>query len=224
MKPELMILGESQSRVVVVDGITGDCDHVRRLAAELAPFPPHELYYPGLRRLVTPADQAAHAYMHTLLRDAMPYIGGAFGITRFNWIEGSFSMVTQPPEVLGPRQRAPHIDTVEPNYLAVLHYLSDTPGTGTAFYRQRSTGIERVTANNFSTYMAAATVENPQAQGYINGSNTWFDKIGQVEARPDRLIIYEGCLLHSGIIPADMSRDPDPLKGRLTANLFVRGH
>lgn len=42
-------------------------------------------------------------------------------------------MVTQPPETLAPRQRAPHIDTVEPKYLAILHYLSDTTGTGTAF-------------------------------------------------------------------------------------------
>jgi hypothetical protein len=31
-------------------------------------------------------------------------------------------------------------------------------------------------------------------------------------------------LLHSGIIPADMSFSTDPREGRLTANLFVRGH
>ena len=41
---------------------------------------------------------------------------------------------------------------------------------------------------------------------------------------PDRLIIYQGSLLHSGIIPAGMNFSPDPREGRLTANFFVRGH
>jgi hypothetical protein len=45
-----------------------------------------------------------------------------------------------------------------------------------------------------------------------------------VEAVPDRLIIYHGSLLHSGIIPPGMKLSADPREGRLTANLFVRGH
>jgi len=223
MKPELLILGNSESRVVVVDDFTGACDHIRALASDLAPFPPHTVYYPGVRRIVTPQDTTAHDYMHRLLIDASPYIGGAFDIDRFDWIEGSFSMITRPPETLGPRQRAPHIDTVEAKYLAILHYLSDTPGTGTAFFRQRSTGIERVTADNFDQYVAAAQVDNPQATGYINGSDPWFEQIGQVDAKPDRLVIYEGCLLHSGIIPPDMVLSDDPRIGRLTTNIFIRG-
>ncbi|HTM82058.1 hypothetical protein [Asticcacaulis sp.] len=28
-------------------------------------------------------------------------------IERFDWVEGSFSVITRPPETLGPRQRAP---------------------------------------------------------------------------------------------------------------------
>jgi hypothetical protein len=38
------------------------------------------------------------------------------------------------------------------------------------------------------------------------------------------LIIYQGSLLHSGIIPPGMPFSSDPEVGRLTANLFVRGH
>ncbi len=223
MKPELLILGNSESRVVVADGFTGICDQIRFLASSLAPYPPHTVYYPGVRRVVTPVDTAAYTYMHNLLVEASPYIGGAFDIGHFDWIEGSFSMVTRPPETLGPRQRAPHIDTVEPKHLAILHYLSDTPDTGTAFFRQRSTGIERVTAENFDPYVAAAQADNPQAAGYICGSDPWFEEIGRVEARPDRLVIYEGCLLHSGIIPPDMVLSDDPLTGRLTANIFIKG-
>lgn len=224
MKPELLILGNSQSRVVVADGFTSAYDQIRRMAADLAPFPPQLQYYPGLRRMITETDQPAHDYMQRLLLEASPYIGGAFDIDGFDWVEGSFSMVTQQPETLTPRQRAPHIDTVEAKYLAILHYLSDTPGTGTAFFRQRSTGIERVTAESFDRYVAAAEAENTDAHGYITGSNAWFEEIGRVEAKPDRLVIYEGCLLHSGLIPPDMPLSDDPLVGRLTANLFVRGY
>jgi hypothetical protein len=36
------------------------------------------------------------------------------------------------------------------------------------------------------------------------------------------LIIYQGRMLHSGLIPADATLDPDPRRGRLTANFFVQ--
>jgi hypothetical protein len=64
----------------------------------------------------------------------------------------------------------------------------------------------------------------PADSGYIHGSDQFFDQIGAVEAVPDRLIIYQGSLLHSGIIPPGMPFSSDPKVGRLTANLFVRGH
>ncbi len=84
----MLILGNSESRVVVADGFTGAIEQIRALVADLAPFPPHTVYYPGVRRLVTSADIAAHSYMHRLLVEASPYIGGAFDIDRFDWVEG----------------------------------------------------------------------------------------------------------------------------------------
>jgi hypothetical protein len=101
------------------------------------------------------------------------------------------------------------------------------PASGTAFYRQRSTGIERVTDDNLANFVRAAQAEAallPTDSGYIRGSDDFFEQIGAVEAIPDRLVIYQGSLLHSGIIPADMAFSADPKLGRLTANLFVRGH
>jgi hypothetical protein len=38
------------------------------------------------------------------------------------------------------------------------------------------------------------------------------------------MIIYQGSLLHSGIIPRGMNFSVDPREGRLTANLFVQGY
>jgi Family of unknown function (DUF6445) len=64
----------------------------------------------------------------------------------------------------------------------------------------------------------------PPESGYIQGSDQFFEQIGAVNAVPDRMIIYQGSLLHSGIIPPDMPLSGDPRHGRLTANIFVRGH
>ena len=123
-------------------------------------------------------------------------------------------------------QRAPHFDSTDPKYFALLHYLRVPDGSGTAFFRQRSTGIEFVTEANADRFVSTARAEMPKLpadSGYIHGSNRFFEEIGSVEAIPDRLIIYQGSLLHSGIIPPGMTLSADPRLGRLTANLFVLG-
>jgi hypothetical protein len=223
MTPALHRFGESQSPVVTLDDFTGDPAAVVELAAALAPFPAdHGTYYPGARRIVTPADGAAYRYVEAMLVSAASYIGGGFGFTGFDLIEASFSMVTAQPEALNPAQRVPHFDSTDPSYLALLHYLSPTEGT--AFYRQTLTGIETVTQANSQAFIDTARRESMVMRGYIRESGSMYEQIGTVAGVPDRLAIYQGCLLHSGIIPADMDFSPDPRRGRLTANIFIRGH
>lgn len=224
MKPQLHRVGDSRQPVVTVDDVTGDPFAIIATAARLAPFPPSRTYYPGLRRIFTEADADAFAYARRLLETAAPFIGGAFDADEFTLVEASFSIVTAPPGTLAPAQRTPHFDSADPADIAVLHYLADTPGTGTAFYRQRSTGIELVTEANRDRFVAAARTESGSLEGYTNGSNAHFEQIGRVDAVPDRLVIYRGALLHSGIIPDGMKFSADPRQGRLTANLFVRIH
>ncbi len=222
MTPALHRFGSSGSPVVVVDGITGRLAEIVEIAAELAPFPASQTYYPGLRRIFTAADVAATAYADALLEAAAPFIGGAFDAGSFDLIEASFSMVTTAPVALDGPQRVPHFDSTDPDYIAVLHYLGDTPGTGTAFYRQQSTGIELVTDTNLPSYIAAAKADSAVMAGYINTSDARYEQTGRIDAAADRLVIYRGAQLHSGIIPPDMPLSPDPRRGRLTANLFVR--
>lgn len=227
MKPELRRIGNEQSPVVVIDEFSGRLDEILAIAEALAPYPALQgNYYPGLRRMIRQADQAADSYVEETCERAGQFIAGAFEIDSFDLVEASFSMVTTAPSRLSPPQRAPHFDTPDPKYYALLHYLRVPPGSGTAFYRQRSTGIERVTDDNIARFVTTAEREAALLapdSGYISGSDRFFEQIGAVEAAPDRLIIYQGSLLHSGIIPPDMSFSPDPCEGRLTANLFVRG-
>lgn len=228
MKPELRRVGSGNSPVVVIDGFSGDPGAIVELAARLAPFPAVKgNYYPGLRRIIARDDGAADDYATRTCRDIAPFVAGAFDFDRFDLIEASFSIVTTAPDALTPPQRAPHFDTTDPHHLAVLHYLNVPADSGTAFYRQRSTGIERLTEDNVATFVAAAEQEAAMlapASGYIQGSDPFFEQTGMIEAVPDRLLIYQGSLLHSGIIPQAMNFSPDPRVGRLTANLFILGH
>lgn len=225
MRPTLLRIGRSQAPVVLVDDFSGELGKIVETAAAMAPFPSSEgSYYPGLRRRITEVDAAAYGYVERTLEAAAAFIGGAFDADGFDLLEASFSMVTTAPDALSAAQRIPHFDSTDPKYLAVLHYLSGTEGSGTAFFRQRETSIETVDEANLSRFVSVAKRDGDQLSGYISGSGAHFEQISAVEAVPDRLIIYQGCLLHSGIIPSDMSFSRDPRHGRLTANIFVRAH
>ena len=226
MKSEVRRFGTTQTPVVVIDDFSGSLGRILEIAEELAPFPRHTNYYPGLRRIFTAADTAANAYVEETCGRAAQFIADTFDFEAFDLVEASFSMVTLDPQELTPPQRAPHFDTTDQNDLALLHFLRAPPNSGTAFFRQRATGIERVTKLNVSAYVPVAEVQIPQLppdSGYFHGSDEFFEQIGSVEAVPDRMIIFQGSLLHSGIIPPDMPLTGDPRQGRLTANIFVRG-
>ncbi|MES3153987.1 DUF6445 family protein [Sphingomonas faeni] len=221
-------IGQHHSPLLVIDdaaaGAGTDVGRVVDIAAGIAPFPAARgNAYPGLRRFIGSADTDAAAYARLLLRRLAPAINTAFSVDGFDLLTASFSMVTARPETLAPIQRAPHFDSTDPLYLAILHYVGGTAGSGTAFYRQRATGIERVTDANRAGFIAAAQRDAADWTGYIGASTRSFEQIGAVDAVPDRVVVYQGSLLHSGTIPDELSFSDDPRVGRLTANFFVRG-
>lgn len=223
MKPALHHFGAGRHPVVTVDAATGRVDELVALAERMGPLPEAQgNFYPGLRRMFGPDDTEANAYVDALLAALAPFIGGGFDCDSFELKEASFSMVTAQPQALSPAQRAPHFDSTDRGLLAVLHYLHVPPGTGTAFYRHRATGIEIVEPSTLDRFVAHARPQALQAKGYIVGSDPHYEEIGRIEAMPDRVAIYPGRLLHSGIIPPDMVLSGDPHGGRLTANLFIQ--
>lgn len=222
---KLLRIGRSRSPVIVIDEFTGNVEQVAALADELAPFPAiQDNYYPGVRRLIGKADSRAYAYALETCERTAPFIGSAFAVPGFDLEQASFSIVTVPPDQLQPIQRAPHFDGPEPNLFALLHYLRVPEGSGTAFYRHRATGIERVTAANLPLLERARSGELAELPpGYVGGSTAAYEQIEMIDAVADRLIVYHGSLLHSGIIPASMRFSADPREGRLTANFFLLG-
>ncbi len=217
-------IGVRKNRVIVVDDALADARGCVDIAASLAPFDAEaSTYYPGLRRLITPADGKAQDYVNSLLDVAAPLLRESFGAERIELTEAGFSMVTRRPDELKPSQRIPHYDSAEPGYVAILHYLTDMADTGTCFYRHRATGFDRVSRHTLPTYSSVLAFEGTaEAGGFIGDSNDRFERLLRVDGKFNRLLIYESALLHSGFIPDDFAFSDDPRAGRLTGNLFVR--
>jgi hypothetical protein len=215
-------VGREQHAVVVIDDLLREPRSLVEFAATRVEFrrlKQDANFYPGVR---APVPQA---YLATLYRAIQPLMHETFGFPTSGPIKAdcSFSLTTLPPDRLNALQRLAHFDTVDPNQLAVLHYLCDPAHGGTAFYRHRETGFEAVTDTRLATYLQTIerdlATNGPPPARYLTGSDERFEQIGSIDAKFNRVIIYRSQMLHSGNVQAGSLCD-DPRTGRLTANAF----
>ncbi len=211
----------------MIDDLSGSLEHILEIAEDLAPFPRHTNYYPGIRRIFAGSDTTRNAYVEESCERAAQFIADAFDIDVFDLVEASFSMVTLEPTRLTPPQRAPHFDTTDQKDIALLHYLRAQPNSETAFFRQRATGIERVTELNVSAYIPVAEV---QFRSFPRGWHRLLPRLGRIFRADRRSRGRPGPDDHLsrqpapfGDFSADMPLTGDPRQGRLTANIFIRG-
>jgi len=210
--------GEEQEPVVVIDRFAADPDRFIGNAEFLA-FQPIGPHYPGIRAVVP--DRLIAPFVEALA----PVITEVFGLGAPSGLDAFYSIVTTAPADLGPIQRLPHFDGVEPGRLALLHYLSRDDRGGTAFYRHRSTGYETVSAERLSDYRQRLQRdidrEGLPGPAYIAGDTPIFEQIAVHDGRFNRAILYRSNTLHCALIPDDMSLLPDPVRGRFTVNTFL---
>lgn len=126
---------------------------VRRVGREGQPVAIVDGFHPdphGLRPLPPDCLGAVGPALAAVLRDVLGGAGDAA------LIDASFSIVTVPPVELTPPQRLPHVDALEPDRVALVHYLSPAgggdDGGGTSFYRHRSMGFETISAARGRAY------------------------------------------------------------------------
>ena len=62
----------------------------------------------------------------------------------------------------------------------------------------------------------------PKPPAYICGDTELFERIYEVEARWNRLVVYRTSSLHSGSIATNYPFDPNPMTGRFTVASFWR--
>ncbi|EAQ27861.1 hypothetical protein NAP1_09712 [Erythrobacter sp. NAP1] len=190
-------------------------------AATLQKFAKITPQYPGVR------SELPRAVSLAWLKELSPLLDKAFGASDNGWeMQAWFSLVTAKPSELVPMQRFPHVDGTNPRQLAMMLYLHDTPHGGTGFFRQRSTGLEALTDENFPRYRQA--LENdvrtnglPPA-AYVTDGAPYFERTHTCEGAFNQAFFYRGNVLHSGLIDGSQELSPDPAKGRLTINAFFR--
>ena len=150
-----------------------------------------------------------------------------FDARRLQKMHCRLSMVTLPPAALRPYQWLCHTDRsgLDPSQsiqASVLYLFKDPHLGGTSFYAPKHSREE--TARLFAD---TTTLSNDEFSarydirpGYMRESNAYFERVGGVPARWNRLIFYDGSFLHSGDIPLPERLSDDPSLGRLTFNGF----
>jgi hypothetical protein len=155
------------------------------------------------------------------------HMRAGFDARRLIQMHCRLAMVTLPPQALRPYQWLCHSDNfaLEPAHsiqASVLYLFKNPSLGGTSFYEPvRSTReTMQLFADSAALGREAFSARYNIAPGYMHGSNAYFKHIGSVAARFNRLIVYDGSVLHSGDIGSPEKLSADPLQGRITWNGF----
>jgi Family of unknown function (DUF6445) len=136
------------------------------------------------------------------------------------------SMVTFLPEQLHPAQSICHCDVARyaggQMTASVLYLFDDETLGGTSFYQPRKSPKETQKIVHDSIAMQGEQFFNFYGieRSYLLDSNEWFEKIGTVPAKKNRIAFYSGDIFHSADITHPHKLTANPLNGRISLNGF----
>ncbi|EAS48116.1 hypothetical protein GB2207_09906 [marine gamma proteobacterium HTCC2207] len=221
MQYECVKFGADQQELVRVDSYIQGADALKQDAIRRNSFAVADSFYPGVRMAIS------DAYIVGLVRNFQGLIRDFFNLDlrKIKSAASKYSIVTSKPEDLKLMQRMPHFDAPSRDSLAVIHYLCDAADSGTAFYHHGETGYDYIDRSRLGNYEASIVnrLQDParQPSGYICGSTKDYSQITSYGAAYNRLLMYRGSSLHSGIIGPNYNFDPSPETGRLTVTSFI---
>lgn len=197
-KVEHFYFGAGQWPIVVIDNFHDDPISLVVSAGNISHFETYKNdFYPGVKR---PLDDTRYASDFARYADDFSRTLGRVGSLHCS----AYAIANSVPSNLLPIQRVPHYDTANHQQFALVHYLCMREWGGTAFYRHRSTNIERVDGQNEHVFQYAlgreATTHGLPPAEYISGDTQLFEQIGIVDAKFNRAVMYPASLLHSGNI------------------------
>lgn len=220
---ERVELMAGQACLVIDDALLEPQRLVEFAAAQRAQFRGGDFnaYYPGIL-LPTPGEITA-----ALNEFFVTHVRHRFHARRVVQMHSRLALTTLPAAALRPYQWICHSDNVDlpPEHslqASVLYLFEDPRMGGTAFYEPLRpwTELRQLYRDAGALAHAEFAARYGIEPGYQCASNAYFRRVGGVAAKWNRLIFYDGAVLHSADIEAPEMLSADPCRGRLTLNGF----
>ena len=211
-------LGAERVALWTIDRCHPDPQSLRRHAAGQRFERREGDYYPGLR---APVPQSYREWIVALLEPVL----GARGPASLSLLDCTFALACDDPAKLAPIQLIPHFDSLEGDLFAAVHYLCAPPFAGTAFFRHRRTGFERIDATRIARFQQGLTADAREYglphERYHGEASAAFEQIGLAPLECNRIVAYPANCLHSGLLGA-AALSAEPGSGRLTITTLLR--
>ena len=220
---EVLNVGEEKTPVIIIDDFALDTGDIIEYACRSVDYGPDSTSaYPGIRGTLP------RSYVREVLNKIYRLLFQVYSVSDklgMRTVNTVYSLISTPVDELARAQCVPHFDSNGPLYLAVLHYLNPGNFCATGLFRHKPTGFEQITDPRLAEFIQSSKAfietNGKPPQNYINTSTDHYELYYRIEYKPNRLVVYPGCLLHSGLVDPTRDINPDPGSGRLTANIFV---
>jgi hypothetical protein len=216
-------VGDEKTPVIIIDDFALDTSEIINYACSSVKYGPDSTSaYPGVRGTLP------RSYVREVLNKIYRLLFQVYSVPDsmgMRTVNTVYSLISTPVNELAPAQCVPHFDSNGEFYLAVLHYLNPGEFCDTGLFRHKPTGFEKILKPRLDEFIQSSetfiNTHGKPPQQYINTSTGHYDLYERIEYKPNRLVVYPGCLLHSGLVDPARDINPDPRTGRLTANIFV---
>ena len=219
---KVLSVGAEQSTVVVADNIFEEINLLNNHASQFAEFQTRKAnLYPGAQaQMFGEFGQVFLSYAQSLIKQYYPNTSAL----KCNPLAAFYSFVSTPEKELQFRQTIPHYDHNSENSFAVMLYMAPGEFGGTGFFQQDGSQFERITTQRQPDFLNCLEQNiDPDSTDfkYCNGDISGFTLTGSVNYKQNRMLIYPGNLLHSGLIDESRDIQKNANNARLTANLFI---
>lgn len=178
-----------------------------------------DFYYPGIE-LPLPRD-CYQELLTRFRREWRQYFGMGRPVQEHF---SRLSLATLKPGELSPEQRVCHRDAPPPGtgmvIAGVLYLYSDSRLGGTVFFENAR---EPDNPEDEQRLLREKTEFMRNRSSYMTQTNDFYRRVLEVKPRMNRLALYPGHIYHSPCIEHPELLSADPLNGRLTVNIFMRG-